>query len=224
MAPAAAALEPGVLFFLAIAYWVLRRVIDRVKAAPSAPATRRETLPAAERARGAQTTQEEAEELERWLRGTVGVPAPAPPPIPAPVAKRAPMPKPRPKPRTEAGPMGRRAPVSLQSHDEVEERRSLEQVGRESSYDDLFTEREAPVIINLDNESAIAAQRRINDAARRNRAHSTADHDAFHQRRGSPEAYAVDLAAQKERRRRALRAAFISGEILGKPIGLRGPS
>lgn len=234
--PAGAALEPGVIWVVAILFWVIGRVRDRAKA--SRPEVRRPPVSLEERARGVQTTQEEAVELERWLREKLGggAPKPAPPPpvvvrrapTPTSVARKNPIPAPRKTPAVQTGPLGRRAVTPLESHAEIEDRRSLERERVEVDYDDEFiareSVREAPAIIDLDNESAFAAQRRRMDAERRNRAHTAEDHDAFHDRITSPDLHAANLDAVRAKRRKALRASWITSEILGPPVSSRRTS
>jgi hypothetical protein len=192
-----------------------------------------------------QSTQNEGEELERWLRETLGMrsgrtptPAPtsAPRPSPAPKPKRMPTQMPKPTPRTapsprqvpvplgrteRTGPLGRRAAVPLEGAEEVEERTSLEVEGDRTDYDDAFPVRGEVEIVDLDLESVRVAEARRRAIVTRERAHSSADHDAFHDRIANADAHDARVADEVRRRRAALTRAFVASEVFGRPVGER---
>lgn len=254
--------EGEALWFLAVAFWLLSVIGDRAKAKKQREAAEREAStgvrtsgpervssePALSPAeRGERTTQEEAEELERWLRERLGMPAPADAPAPPapPPAPRAPEPQlpaprrvptakpPRPVPtrRTRdlevesrrSGPLGRAPDRALPEAEAIEERTSLEVDRPVTSYDDVVPVREASRYLDLDEESAKAAQRRLDSAEARNRAHTAQDHDDFHRRISAPDAMADEAVVRTAARRRALRAAILTGEVLAPPVSLRPP-
>lgn len=189
-----------------------------------------------------QSTQDEGEELERWLRETLGMPggqAPAPPPptsTPRPVPAPKPAPRPKAAPRKvstprqspaplgraeRSGPMGRRAEVSLEGAEEVEERASLEVEGDRTDYDEAFPVRGEVEIVDLDLESVRVAEARRRAHATRERVHTSADHDAFHDRIANSDAHDARVADEGRRRRAALTRAFVASEVFGRPVGER---
>ena len=78
---------------------------------------------------------------------------------------------------------------------------------------------EALDIENLDDQAAATAQRRIREAAERNREWQLADHKAFDIKIRAPAAVRTDVTRAAARRR--LREAIIMREVLGPPKGLQ---
>ncbi|HEU4827585.1 MAG TPA: hypothetical protein VFT04_00175, partial [Gemmatimonadales bacterium] len=129
-------------------------------------------------------------QLERASRGAGG--APEPHPVPA------------------SGPRRLPAPAPAEEPEFVEDVKSLEVVVRRA-------EREE---VSLDSASELAARRRRETAARRERPRTEADHAAFDARiRAEPDATAVE--APKLEGAQRLRHALIWNELLGPPVSLR---
>jgi hypothetical protein len=156
---------------------------------------------------------------------------PPPPPLRRPEveARQGRMASPRrlPPPATPGGPMGRPGSRKLQSHEEVEERESLEGASLEveESLEVLDDTRFRPLsTLDHDDEAEAVVQARIKAAEQRNRAHTAKDHREFHDQLAQDEIGAAPAAAKAataaQARAANLRKALIWREILGPPKGL----
>ena len=80
---------------------------------------------------------------------------------------------------------------------------------------------EPVIVVSREDNIAADVQRRVADAAERNRAWQLADHKAFDIKIRKPAAVQTD--ATRERARQRLRDAIILREVLGPPKGLQEP-
>lgn len=117
-----------------------------------------------------------------------------------------------------AGPMGRAAERPLPGAEEVEERAVLGGGRPAVSLEQAATSYRRPVV-DLDLESAAAAERRVTEAEERNRALTLADHRAFDRKIRATRAAEPSSSAANDRAR--LRQAVVWREILGPPAALR---
>lgn len=124
--------------------------------------------------------------------------------------------------QTDAGPLGRHGRTGLPGAEEVEERTSLEEGGSievEERFEVLDDTRlRTRVEVDQDEGAEAVVQRRIQEAAARNRELSDADHRKFHDRIKQTEA--EPRPAAQKRSIAQLRQAFIWREILGPPKAL----
>ncbi len=216
------------LVVLAVIYFVLNLLSRAGKKAGASP----KPTPVSGTGEDATPTQLEAVSLESILRqieavkqqkarGTVPGRSPA---------QAAPRFKPRPAPprmgevvQDARGPMGRISRTSLESAEEVEDRTSLEEEGRQLEERrlqniEVFTKRPQRVLQNRDEEAEAVAQRRIKSAEARNRPHAAADHQSFDQAIRAP---AEPVAVRQRLTAQGLREALVWREILGPPKSMQ---
>jgi hypothetical protein len=212
------AASPEGMIVVGIIYFIVW-VISKVGKKPQPPVARPDLSTG-----GGDATQQEGLSLEKILRQIEQVKTQAeerqasqPVPRPQPPARRVPAERPqrqRPSQVSEGGPLGRSSRSRLPAAEEVEERdsyegRSLEIEERVENLDNRTRK-----LVDQDEEAESIIQRRLDQAAARNRAHRSTDHKAFDKRIREP-------APAEETERRfsaaAMRNAVIWREILGPP-------
>lgn len=207
------AASPEGMIVLAIIYFIFWLISKAGKKTPGAP-TR---LP---QSTGTDATQEEGFSLEKILRQIEEVKRQA-----EEREQEASRPRPRPQPAararlprtSESGPMGRHSRTNLPAAEEVEERDSLEGGTLEVAERIENLDGRIRKQVDQDDEAEGVIQRRIAQAAARNRSHRNVDHKAFDQR--------IREAAPAEKAERrysasSMRDAFVWREILGPPKSL----
>jgi hypothetical protein len=121
------------------------------------------------------------------------------------------------------GPLGRASRTNHESAEDVEDRTSLEDEGRELEERrlqnvEVFTPRPERVVQNRDEEAEALVQRRIKSAEARNRPHAAADHRVFDQAIRAPSA---PVEVRQRLTPQGLREALVWREILGPPKSLQ---
>lgn len=217
------------LIVLAVIYGVLNLISKAGKKGRSAAGAPSPELP-----EPSTPTQAEAVSLESILRQIEAVKrqkAPAPvagrPSVPSrPVAKyqpRAAPPRMGEVAQDARGPLGRASRTSLESAEDVEDRTSLEDEGRQEEARrlqnvEVFTPRPERVVQNRDEEAEAIVQRRIKQAEARNRPHADADHRRFDK---SIREAAAPVAVRQRLTPQGLREALVWREILGPPKSMQ---
>ncbi len=121
------------------------------------------------------------------------------------------------------GPLGRRSRSTLESAEDVEDRTSLEDEGRQEEERrlqnvEVFTPRPERVIQNRDEEAEAIVQRRIKQVEARNRPHADADHQSFDK---SIRQATEPVAVRQRLTPQGLREALVWREILGPPKSMQ---
>lgn len=217
------------LIVLAVIYAVLNLIS---KAGKKAQSSTTPTLPAPPEA--ATPTQAEAASLESILKQIeavkrqkaqgAGAGRPSIASRPAPQFKTRPAPPRLGEVAQDArGPLGRVSRTTLESAEDVEDRTSLEEEGRQEEERrlqnvEVFTPRAERVIQNRDEEAEAIVQRRIKQAEARNRPHADADHQSFDK---SIRQATEPVAVRQRLTPQGLREALVWREILGPPKSMQ---
>jgi hypothetical protein len=134
-----------------------------------------------------------------------------------PRAKQLPRARARPSRNAELGPMGRHSRSNLPAAEEVEERDSLEGSTLEVEERVENLDNRVRARVDQDDEAEAVIQRRLAQAAARNREHRNADHKAFDKQIREP---APAQRAECRFSAASMRDAFVWREILGPPKSL----
>lgn len=166
-------------------------------------------------------SQEEGFSLERILRQIEDVKRQA-----EEQERQASLPRPKPQLRQsqarlarnpERGPMGRHSRASLPAAEDVEERDTLEGSSLEIEERVENLDNRMRQQVDQDDQAEAVVQRRLQQAAARNREHRNADHKAFDKQIREP---APDQKVERRYSASSMRDAFVWREILGPPKAL----